>query len=144
MNFTKHKRLAIAASIALACGTAAAQKECSVGTLYGTYVFSATGWGTPAGVWAPKAIVESIQFNGDGALVVPMATVANRDGSGAIFEAPPGGAGNYKMGASCTGSLVFHDGRSFNFITSPRGDELWMIQTNSGNVLQGLAKRLPN
>jgi hypothetical protein len=142
MNLTKHKRLAIAASIVLACGTAAAQSECSAGILYGSYVFSASGWGVPTGVWAPKAIVEYIRFNGDGTLVVAAATVANRDGSGAVVQVPAGGTGSYALDAACTGTLVFHNGPSFNFVTSPKGDELWMIQTNPGNVLQGMVKRL--
>jgi hypothetical protein len=140
MNMT-HKRLAIAASIVVACGTAAAQSECSAGMLYGSYVFSASGWGTPTGVWAPKAIVEYIRFNGDGTLVVPAVTVANRDGSGAVVEMAAHSTGSYSVDATCTGKLVFHNGPSFNLVASPKGEELWMIQTNPGNVLQGTVKR---
>ena len=105
-------------------------------------MFGATGYGMPGGVWAPKAIVEIIQFNGDGTLTVPAATVANRAGDGQVVASPPNGVGSYALDAGCTGTLVFHNGPSFNIAAAPKGDELWMIQTNPNNVLQGSAKRV--
>ena len=49
---------------------------CGVNTLRGTYVFAATGFNIVAGVAQPKAIVEVIEFNGDGTLSVPAATLS--------------------------------------------------------------------
>ena len=49
---------------------------CGVKTLRGTYVFAATGFNIVAGVALPKAIVEVIEFNGDGTLSVPAATLS--------------------------------------------------------------------
>jgi len=138
-------RLAVGASIALACCAAVADddgKTCSAATLSGSYVFSATGWGMPLGVWAPKAIIELIRFNGDETLTVPAATVANRAGDGQVVASPPG-TGIYTLSSNCTGTLMFHPtGPSFNIVASPKGDELWMIQTNPNNVLQGSVKRI--
>jgi hypothetical protein len=133
-------RLAVAASITLACCAAVADdgRTCS-----GSYVFSATGWGMPLGVWAPKAIIELIQFNGDGTLIVPAATVANRAGDGQVVASPPNGPGDYQFNpGSCTGTLKFHNGPSFDIFASPKGDELWMIMTNPNNVLEGSVKRI--
>src|SRR4030095_10417420 len=50
-------------------GVSEATKRCTVADLNGTYVFTATGFGTPPGgssPTAPKAIIEVISFNGDG------------------------------------------------------------------------------
>ena len=137
-------RLALAMATAMTCGAAWADgaKQCSPATLSGTYVFSATGYGMPAGVWAPKAIVEIIHFNGDGTLVVPAATVANRAGDGQVLPSPPNGTGTYTAIDNCTGTLTFTNGPSFNLAIDPKGDELWMIQTNPNNVLQGNVKRV--
>ena len=52
------------------------RRACTVRTLRGSYVFSATGFNIVGGVQQPKAIVEVIAFNGDGTLDVPAATVS--------------------------------------------------------------------
>jgi hypothetical protein len=116
--------------------------ECSLDTLEGTYVFSATGYSLIGGVWQPKAIVEHIQFNGDGTLTVPAATVANRAGDGAVAQSPPGGTGIYTLGEDCKGTLQFTPGPSFDVFASPKGLQLTLIQTNPNNVLQGNARRV--
>jgi hypothetical protein len=118
------------------------RNECSLDTLAGTYVFSATGYSLISGVWQPKAIVEYIQFNGDGTLSVPAATVANRAGDGAVAQSPPGGTGIYTLGEDCKGTLQFTPGPSFDVFASPKGLQLTLIQTNPNNVLQGTVKRL--
>jgi hypothetical protein len=145
MLTTHHKRLAIAAAFILSCGSAAANddaKECSAATLSGSYVFDASGWSAATGVWLPKAIVEAIRFNGDGTLSVLAATVANLLGNGLVIQVPPGGTGTYVLDAGCTGTLSFTNGPSFNLVAAPKGDEIWMIQTNAQNVLQGKATRV--
>jgi hypothetical protein len=68
------------------CGLARADERndgCSMRTLKGTYVFSASGFNIVAGVAQPKAIVEVIRFNGDGTLSVPAATLS---ANGAIIR----------------------------------------------------------
>jgi len=50
-------------------------QPCGVYTLRGSYLFATHGWNIVSGVAVPKAIVEGINFNGDGTLVSPFATV---------------------------------------------------------------------
>jgi hypothetical protein len=120
---------------------ALAQNEpCRTESLKGLYVFSASGHVSIGGAMAPKAIVELIRFNGDGTLSVPGAT---RSVNGTVASSPPGGTGTYDLGTpypeqSCWGRLSFApSGPHFDIFVSPRGDELWMIQTDAGNVFQG-------
>jgi hypothetical protein len=116
--------------------------ECSAETLDGLYVFSGSGHSLVNGVWQPKAIVENIQFNGDGTLTVPAATVANRAGDGAVTRSTPGGTGTYALAENCTGTLQFTPGPSFDVFASPLGLEFHMIQTNPNNVLQGTVSKV--
>ena len=116
--------------------------ECSVETLEGLYVFSASGHSLVNGIWQPKAIVEYIQLNGDGTLTVPGATVANRAGDGAITRATPGGTGTYTLGENCQGTLQFTPGPSFDVFAGPAGVRFNMIQTNPNNVLEGTVSRV--
>ena len=78
---TRRGMLLVVALLAVATGpwpsgVALANGNCTVNTLRGLYVFSATGFIIPAAPASaqPKAIVEFIRFNGDGTLDVPGAT----------------------------------------------------------------------
>src|SRR4051812_23065509 len=110
--------------------------RCSARTLRGTYVFSASGFAIVAGAAQPKAIVEVIEFNGDGTLTVPAAT---RSVNGAIARSLPS-IGGYAVADDCTGTVTF-DGPSFDIFVSPRGNQLWLIQTNANSVFEGSATR---
>jgi hypothetical protein len=115
--------------IALAAGPA---ESCSVGTLRGSYLFAAHGFNIVGGVAQPKAIVEGIDFNGDGTLVSPFATVSI---NGNIIHPPGGGVGSYTVDADCTGTLTFTAGPSFDIFVEPSGGkQLWMIQTGPAAV----------
>jgi hypothetical protein len=125
-----------------ACGWARADERdngCSLRTLRGTYVFSASGFNIVAGVAQPKAIVEVIRFNGDGTLSVPAATVSL---NGVIIRSLPGGFGTYTLEDDCTGTIAFN-GPTFDAFVSRDGDTLSMIQTNPNTVFQGTATRQP-
>jgi hypothetical protein len=135
-------------------GLAAANdaKTCKVEILKGRYVFAARGFtrppgSTPGTPWVPKAIVEVIHFNGDGTLSVPAATVANPFGDlGNILEPPVVGSGTYTVNDDCSGILQFLDAANLTFrihVDPPRGNTIWLIQTNpANNVFQGNAKRV--
>jgi hypothetical protein len=136
-------------AISLADSTA----RCNVGILKGQYVFTASGFTRPPGsapgtAWVPKAIVEVLQFNGDGTLSTPYVTVANPFGdTGGILQPPGGGAaGEYTVNDDCTGTIRFADAGSVTFnivVDPPKGDTVWLIQTNpANNVFQGSAKRV--
>jgi hypothetical protein len=129
----------VAAAIALGMsGVALGANDCTLKTLRGSYVFTASGNTVVAGVAQPKAIVEVIDFNGDGTLSVPAAT---RSVNGVIARTPPGGTGSYTVNAGCTGTIVF-DGPTFDIFISPKGEKIWMIQTNSGTVFEGISARV--
>ena len=126
-------------------GIALADNDCTLKTLRGSYVFAAKGYNIfnigAAGVAQPKAIIEVINFNGDGTLSVPAAT---RSVNGVIARSPAGGTGNYTADSSCTGTIAFAAGPSFDIFISPNGETLWMIQTNPDTVFQGTATRVGN
>jgi hypothetical protein len=135
-------------------GLAAADptKKCEEDILKGQYVFTATGFtrpppSVPGTPWVPKAILEVLQFNGDGTLSTPSVTVANPFGdSGAILQPGAGAPGSYSINADCTGTVVFADAAGVTFkiyVDPPHGDTIWMIQTNpANNVFQGTATRV--
>jgi hypothetical protein len=141
------KQQTVAAILALGCvGLAWADDEgdkgraCSVSTLRGQYVFTASGFNIVGGVAQPKAIVELIRFNGDGTLFVPAATVSI---NGTVTRSLPG-PGSYTVETTCTGTLTFGPpGPTFDIFLAPNGSEIEMIQTGPGTpVFQGSVVRL--
>jgi hypothetical protein len=124
-------------------GIAQAQRipqSCGAHTLHGSYLFNAHGWNIVGGVAQPKAIVEGIDFNGDGTLVSPFATVSI---NGTIFHSS-GSPGTYTVNADCTGTLTFTGGASFDIFVEQNGKQLWMIQTGPGSpVFEGTVTRVP-
>lgn len=135
-------------------GLAAADhtRKCSNDMLKGQYVFSASGFtraptSTPGTPWVPKAILEVLQFNGDGTLSTPGLTLANPFGdTGNILQPAAGADGTYSINEDCTGTVQFLDAAGVTFkiyVDPPKGDTIWMIQTNPAqNVFQGTAKRV--
>ena len=121
------------------CGAASADDasgRCTSETLRGRYVFSARGFVIIAGVAQPKALIEVIDFNGDGTLVVPAAT---RSVGGMITRSAPS-VGSYAVTDDCLGTITF-DGPTFDVFISPRGSQFWLIQTNPNSVFEGSATR---
>ena len=108
--------------------------ECDSATLQGEYVFTARGFNISNGVALPKAIVELIEFHGDGALTVLGGTVSI---NGAVNQIAPGGAGNYALAPDCNGTLSFIAGPSFSLFVERDGKNGWMIQSNPNSVFQG-------
>ncbi len=112
-------------------------RSCRSKTLRGSYIFAASGFNIVSGVPQPKAIHELIDFNGDGTLTVPAVTLSV---NGVILH-PPAGVGDYTLEATCTGTLVFSSGTSFDIVAALDGKTVWMIQTNPNTVFQGTATR---
>jgi hypothetical protein len=113
---------------------------CGVYTLRGSYLFATHGWNIVGGVAQPKAIVEGIDFNGDGTLVSPFATVSI---NGTILHSS-GSLGTYTVNTDCTGTVSFTGGPSFDIFVEQNGKQLWMIQTGPGSpVFEGTATRVP-
>ena len=99
--------------------------ECGASTLRGSYLFATHGWNIVGGIAQPKAIVEGIDFNGDGTLVSPFATVSI---NGTIIRSA-GTMGSYTVAADCTGTLTFTGGAVFDIFVDKGGKQIWMIQT---------------
>lgn len=126
-------------------------KKCGNHQLNGRYVFTASGFtrapaAPPGSPWVPKAILEVLQFNGNGGVLTPAITAANPFGDlGSIMQPPSGAAGEYTVNADCTGSVRFLDasGVAFTIYVESFGDTIRMIQTNpSNNVFEGTARRV--
>src|SRR5437899_4076144 len=115
---------------------------CGVHTLQGSYLFATHGWNIVGGVAQPKAIVEGIDFNGDGTLVSPFATVSNNGNISHSSDTP----GTYTVNADCTGTLTFTGVPTFGYdiFVDPYGRQLWMIQTAGPvpAVFEGIATRV--
>jgi hypothetical protein len=137
-NLTTQSLGAAALMVGLS-GVALADNDCTLKTLRGSYVFAASGYNLVSGVAQPKTIVEVIDFNGDGTLSVPAAT---RSVNGVIARTPPGGTGSYTVNLGCQGTIAFTSGPSFDIFISPKGEMLWMVQTNSDTVFKGTATRV--
>jgi hypothetical protein len=113
--------------------------DCSAHTLRGSYLFATHGWNIVGGVAQPKAIVEGIDFNGDGTLVSPFATASI---NGTIIHSS-GSLGTYTVNTDCTGTLSFIGGPSFDIFVEPNGKQLWMIQTGPGSpVFEGMVTKV--
>ena len=114
---------------------------CEAKALKGSYLFTAHGWNIVGGVAVPKAIVEGIDFNGDGTLVSPFATVSI---NGTIIRSA-GAIGSYTVEADGRGTVTFTGGASFDIFVEPGGKQLWMIQTGPAAgpaVFEGTATRV--
>jgi hypothetical protein len=134
--------LAVAMTFGIS-GTARADGDaqvCGPQTLHGSYLFATHGFNIVDGAAQPKAIVEGIDFNGDGTLSVPFATVSI---NGFIIQIPPGGVGTYTLEPSCQGTLTFTTGPvNYDIFVDPRGRHLWMIQTDSNTVFEGTVTKV--
>jgi hypothetical protein len=114
--------------------------ECSLATLTGLYVFTASGYNIVNSVPQPKAIVEVLDFNGDGTLATP---AVSRSANGVIFPNTVGSNGEYTVNEDCTGTITFlPSGPHFDIFIVPNGKDINMIQTDANTVLAGVSRRV--
>lgn len=114
------------------------QTACTLATLNGLYVFDASGYNIVNQVPQPKAVVEFLDFKGDGTLT-SKATVS-LDG---VIHSGIAGSGSYTVNQDCTGSLTFNgSGFTFDLFVAPNGSRFHMIQTDSNTVLAGESRRM--
>jgi hypothetical protein len=120
-------------------------RVCHVGTLRDLYMWTFDGYQNFGGNPVPKAIMEGIQFNGNGTFTVPFGTL---NIGGFIVVDISGGVGTYTVASDCTGTLSVTDGPSFNMYVGPGAKQLWITQTGGGpgdgtGLGVGTATRLP-
>ena len=91
---------------------------CSVDRLRGLYVWTFDGYTRLGGNLVPKAVMQGLQFNGDGTTYNTFGTV---NIGGTIIIDATGGVGIYTVAADCTGTLSITDGPTFNMYVGPGG-----------------------
>jgi hypothetical protein len=126
-------------------GAAPDAQVCSVDRLHGLYLCTFDGYTRLGGNLLPKAVMQGLQFNGDGTTYNPFGTV---NIGGTIIIDATGEVGTYTVAPDCTGTLSITDGPSFNMYIGPGGKQLWITQTNVGpddftGLGVGTATRLP-
>ena len=123
---------AVCLATAMALGTssparaAADSQVCTVDRLHGLYLWTFDGYVNINGSPVPKAVMQGLQFNGDGTTYNPFGTV---NIGGTIIIDATGGVGTYTVAADCTGTISITNGPSFNMYVGPGGKQLWITQT---------------
>ena len=134
--------VALAASFAMQPIASATEDDvvsCSARTLRGVYEFSASGFNIVNGAALPKAIIETLVFDGRGGVLTPAVSLSI---NGTIIQPPQGNPGTYTVDADCTGTLTFADGPMFDLHIAPYGKSVKMLQTNPNTVMQGTAQKV--
>ena len=158
-KLTKMIMSSLAVTCALGClvaamalgtsGTARATSRfpqaCSAQMLHGLYLWSFDAYENFNGNFVPVAVMQGLQFNGDGTTFSPFGTV--NIGGTFIFDVT-GGVGSYTVAPECTGTLSITGGPSFNIYVGPGAKQVWTTQTNVGpgngtGLGVGTATRLP-
>ena len=133
---------AVAAGLAMPTSASAAEDDvvtCNLKTLRGVYQFAASGFNIVNGVALPKAIIETLVFDGRGNVLTPEISLSF---NGNIVQPPQGAPAVYTLEADCTGTLTFGDGIMFDLQIRPYGKTVNMLQTNPGTVMQGKAEKV--
>jgi hypothetical protein len=137
---------------AMALGTSATAQaapdgRCHAGQLRGLYIWTFDGYQNFSGNPVPKALLQGLQFNGNGTVTVPFGTV--NIGGTIVFDVS-GAEGIYTVNQDCTGTMLFGGpgGPSFNMYIGPGAQQLWITQTGGGpgdgtGLGVGTAARVP-
>lgn len=140
-SFLASTAAVVVASLAMPVVAAASNNDvftCSNKSLRGVYQFAASGFNVVNGVALPKAIIETLVFDGDGNVLTPAISLSF---NGNIVQPPQGSPGIYTVDANCTGTLTFGDGIMFDLQVKPYGKSVNMLQTNPGTIMQGTAEK---
>jgi len=135
---------AMALGTSATAGAAADGQACSVHMLKGLYLWTFDGYENFGGNFVPKAIMQGLQFNGDGTTFNPFGTV---NIGGTIIIDATGGVGTYTVNPDCAGTLSITNGPTFNIYVGPAAQKVWTTETSPNpaglGVSVGTATRLP-
>jgi hypothetical protein len=111
----------------------------------GLYLWSFDGHDILDGNLLPVAVMQGLQFNGDGTTYSPFGTV--NIGGTIVFDVS-GGVGTYTVAPDCTGTLSITGAPTFNMYVAPGGKQIWTIETapgpgEDGGLSVGTATRVP-
>jgi hypothetical protein len=119
-------------------------RVCSVGMLRGSYLWTFDAYENFDGNFVPVAVMQGLQFNGDGTTYNTFGTV--NIGGTIVFDVT-GAVGSYTVAPDCTGTLSITGGPSFNIYVGPGARQVWTIQSSpdplAPGVSRGTAVRLP-
>src|SRR4029077_5804652 len=124
-------------------GAAADGQACSVHMLKGLYLWTFDGYANLGGNLLPKAVMQGLQFNGDGTTFNTFGTV---NMGGQIIIDATGGVGTYTVAADCTGTISITNGPSFNMYVGPGAQKIWtnqIVGAGATGTGVGTATRLP-
>jgi hypothetical protein len=124
-------------------GAAADGQACSVHMLRGLYLWTFDGYAILNGNLLPKAVMQGLQFNGDGTTFNTFGTV---NIGGTIIIDATGGVGTYTVAADCTGTISITNGPSFNMYVGPGAQKIWtnqIVGAGATGLGVGTATRLP-
>jgi hypothetical protein len=134
---------AMALGTSATAGAAADGQACSVHMLRGLYLWTFDGYAILGGNLLPKAVMQGLQFNGDGTTFNTFGTV---NVGGTIIIDATGGVGTYTVAADCTGTISITNGPSFNMYVGPGAQKIWtnqIVGTGATGLGVGTATRLP-
>ena len=135
---------ALAPGTSATAGAAADAQVCSVGMLKGQYLASFNAYTNFGGNFVPTAVLQGLQFNGDGTTLNTFGTV--NIGGTIVFDVT-GAVGSYTVAPDCTGTLSITGGPNFNIYVGPGAQKVWTIQSSptpaSTGVSVGTLTRLP-
>ena len=106
------------------------RKVCSLRTLKGSYLFSASGKDRGTDF----SFAGSERFDGNGTIT----TKQSVNGSSDIIRI----TGTYNIASDCTGSSTYSDDTHYNLFVSPDGSIFNYIQTDTGAIISGEEKRI--
>jgi hypothetical protein len=139
----------LVAAMALGRGTSATAgpapaQVCSVGMLRGLYLWTFDAYENLGGNFVPVAVMQGLQFNGDGTTYNAFGTV--NIGGTIVFDVT-GAPGIYTVAPDCTGTLSITGGPNFNIYVGPGAQQVWTIQSSpdplAPGVSRGTAVRIP-
>jgi hypothetical protein len=118
---------------------AAETRVCSVGMLRGSYLWSFDAYDNFNGNFVPVAVMQGLQFNGDGTTLNTFGTV--NIGGTIIFDVT-GAVGTYTVAADCTGTLSPSPGiaPTFNIYVGPGAQQVWTIQSSPDSLAPGVSR----
>jgi hypothetical protein len=114
--------------------------------LRGSYLWTFDAYENFDGNFVPVAVMQGLQFNGDGTTLNTFGTV--NIGGTIIFDVT-GAVGTYTVAPDCTGTLSPAPGiaPTFNIYVGPGAQQVWTIQSSPDSlapgVSRGMAVRVP-
>jgi hypothetical protein len=111
--------------------------ECGLRTLRGAYLFAATGYAIAVAAHCPRRSCSASTATATAPCTFQRRREASTASRRAVFQATVP-----KLNEDRTGTLQVINGLAFDTAVSPNGNDLRMIQTDQGDVLEGKVTRL--